>query len=89
MRLLPVILLLAACEEEDKVYYEQFNCPEDYTFIGVGADEVSDHGQEDDTNECGDSFQGLDKIPPALNMVSVDIYDVANGTNEAVLAEKV
>jgi hypothetical protein len=52
MRILLLILFLAGCKEEDKVYYEQFNCAEDYTFIGVGADEVFDHGQEDDTDEC-------------------------------------
>jgi hypothetical protein len=58
MRLLPLIILLAACEEDEKVYYEQFNCAEDYTFIGVGADEVADHGQEDDSDECGELGMG-------------------------------
>lgn len=53
-----MILLLAACEEDEKVYYEQFNCAEDYTFISVGADEAADHGQEDDTNECGELGMG-------------------------------
>jgi hypothetical protein len=55
---LSLLLLLAACEEEEQVYYEQFNCSEDYTFIGIGADDVADHGQEDDSDECGELGMG-------------------------------
>ena len=48
-----MLFFLAGCQEEEKVYYEQFNCTEDYTFIEVGSEEVADHGQEDGTDECG------------------------------------
>ena len=53
MSLLLLVLFFAGCKEEDKVYYEMFNCSNDYTFIEVGSEEVADHGQEDDTDPCG------------------------------------
>jgi hypothetical protein len=42
MRKILVTALLFACNKDDKVYYDLFNCDEDYTFIEVGADEVID-----------------------------------------------
>jgi hypothetical protein len=35
-----VLFSLLGCKKDDKVYYDLYNCSDDYTFVGVGADEV-------------------------------------------------
>jgi len=61
MRRVLFLVVLAGCKKDEKVYYDLFNCAEDYTFIEVGSDEVADHGEDDGTDECGDL--GMGTIP--------------------------